>query len=196
MSSSSHGFEYATGAIHGRFQPFHSGHMRYLNMALERAHLVYIGITNPDAPHSTQYDSADPVRHLISHNPLTYDERAAIISMALHHLRDFSVASRVRIVRFDVNGDPALWQETIPREAVQFVVPHEPWDEEKAERFLSAGYQVEFLPTEVNRVTATLVRGLIRAGNASWRDHLPHGVAAQLQQSGLINRISLARTEQ
>ena len=34
--------------IHGRFQPFHNGHLEYLRGAAERSDEVWIGITNPD----------------------------------------------------------------------------------------------------------------------------------------------------
>ena len=34
--------------IHGRFQPFHNGHLEYLAGAAERSDEVFVGITNPD----------------------------------------------------------------------------------------------------------------------------------------------------
>ena len=34
--------------IHGRFQPFHKGHLEYLAGAAERSDEVFVGITNPD----------------------------------------------------------------------------------------------------------------------------------------------------
>ena len=38
----------ARGMIHGRFQPFHNGHLEYLRGAAERSEEVFVGITNPD----------------------------------------------------------------------------------------------------------------------------------------------------
>ena len=38
----------ARGMIHGRFQPFHLGHLEYLRGAAERCDEVFVGITNPD----------------------------------------------------------------------------------------------------------------------------------------------------
>ena len=34
--------------IHGRFQPFHNGHLEYLRGAAAQSGEVFVGITNPD----------------------------------------------------------------------------------------------------------------------------------------------------
>jgi cytidyltransferase-like protein len=36
------------GMIHGRFQPFHLGHLEYLRGAAGRCDEIIVGITNPD----------------------------------------------------------------------------------------------------------------------------------------------------
>ena len=36
------------GMIHGRFQPFHLGHLEYLQGAAAQSDEVWVGITNPD----------------------------------------------------------------------------------------------------------------------------------------------------
>jgi nicotinamide-nucleotide adenylyltransferase len=174
------------GAIHGRFQPFHRGHMRYLLLALARARVVYIGITNPDAPGAGHFEGTDPVRHQASHNPLSFEQRELLIQAALAHHHDEIPSSRVRVVPFDVSAEPSRWSATIPREAVQFVAAHEPWDHEKARRFASAGYSVEFLLTEEHRTTATEVRNLVRARSRQWRTLLPPGVADAMETAELV----------
>jgi len=57
--------------IHGRFQPFHLGHLEYLKGAAERSEAVFVGITNPD-PTRIREESSDPLRHLPESNPFTY----------------------------------------------------------------------------------------------------------------------------
>jgi cytidyltransferase-like protein len=37
-------------AVHGRFQPFHVGHLEYVMRAAELCDLLYIGVTNRDLP--------------------------------------------------------------------------------------------------------------------------------------------------
>lgn len=174
-------------AIHGRFQPFHSGHMRYLLLALAEADLVYIGITNPQAPALGRFEGSDPVRHDPLNNPLTLEQRTILIRAALlGHSPPISL-ERVRIVGFDVSADPDRWAQVIPLEAVQLVAPHEPWDHVKAQRFEAAGYEVRYLPTEEGRTTATFIRSLIRERNPLWRELLPPGTAAVLEASEMLD---------
>lgn len=174
------------GAIHGRFQPFHRGHMRYLLLALAQARVVYIGITNPDAPGTGRFEETDPVRHQASHNPLSFEQREMLIRAALanHHVE--IPPSRVHVVRFDINAEPCEWSSAIPLDAVHFVAAHEPWDHEKASRLVGAGYSVELVPTEEHRTTATEVRNLMRVGNPQWRTLLPPGVADALESAALL----------
>ena len=64
--------------IHGRFQPFHNGHLEYLRGAAARSDEVFVGITNPDPRASSQRPS-DPLRHLPESNPFTYVERLLMV---------------------------------------------------------------------------------------------------------------------
>ena len=64
--------------IHGRFQPFHNGHLEYLRGAAARSEAVFVGITNPD-PRRVKEEPSDPMRHLPESNPFTYTERLLMI---------------------------------------------------------------------------------------------------------------------
>lgn len=168
------------GAVHGRFQPFHRGHLRYVLLALDRAQMIYIAITNPDAPGYSLAETKDTVRHLPANNPFSYDERRVMILAGLES-HERGLGQRVKILPLDVSTDPSTWKAKVPLEAVQFVAPHEPWDIEKSRRFIQAGYQVEFLPVERDRITATEVRSRIRLGDPTWRVLVPSGVAKVLE---------------
>ena len=50
------------GMVHGRFQPFHVGHLEYALTALHRCEHLIVGITNPD-PSLVVAESTDPQRH-------------------------------------------------------------------------------------------------------------------------------------
>ena len=65
--------------IHGRFQPFHNGHLEYLRGAAERSDEVWIGITNPD-PERIKPEASDPLRHLPESNPFSYVERLLMVT--------------------------------------------------------------------------------------------------------------------
>ena len=58
----------ARGMVHGRFQPFHNGHLEYLNGAAVRCEEIFVGITNPD-PARVLPEESDPLRHLPESNP-------------------------------------------------------------------------------------------------------------------------------
>ena len=47
------------GMIHGRFQPFHNGHLEYMRGAAERSDELWVGITNPD-PARIMPEASDP----------------------------------------------------------------------------------------------------------------------------------------
>ncbi len=63
------------GMIHGRFQPFHLGHLEYLRLAAERSEMLIVGITNPDPGQIAEEETAQH-RHRDEANPYTYFERA------------------------------------------------------------------------------------------------------------------------
>ncbi len=66
------------GMIHGRFQPFHNGHLEYLRGAAALSDELFVGITNPD-PRRIKEEPSDPLRHLPESNPFTYVERLLMI---------------------------------------------------------------------------------------------------------------------
>ncbi|TMK95420.1 MAG: hypothetical protein E6G42_02925 [Actinobacteria bacterium] len=47
--------------VHGRFQPFHNGHLEYLRGAAARCDELFVGITNPD-PRRIKEEPSDPLR--------------------------------------------------------------------------------------------------------------------------------------
>src|SRR5438094_9573579 len=101
--------------IHGRFQPFHNGHLEYLRGAAERSDEVWIGITNPD-PERIKPEASDPLRHLPESNPFSYAERLLMVKAAADHL-GLEPAS-VHVISFPAN-EPGPCPAYVPR-----VPPH------------------------------------------------------------------------
>lgn len=194
MSSPNESDRRPLGAVHGRFQPFHNGHLGYLLEALDRFSTVIVGITNPFPSGSYRDEATDPHRHRPENNPYDLFERVDMIALSCSQLRT-PVLDRVRVVPFDVTGPRWLWPNTIPLGAVQVVVPHEPWDEEKARRFSDFGYSVEFLETTPDRLSATRVRSLIRAGDPSWESLVPAGTASVIGRPALLQRLQGAASQ-
>ncbi len=131
----------ARGMVHGRFQPFHNGHLEYLAGAARHCRELFVGITNPDPAHVLPEES-DPLRHLPESNPYTYVERMLMVRAAA---ADAGIgAERLHIVPFPVN-EPELWPVYVPAGVVQFIRLFSDWGGTKLERLREAGYEVVVL---------------------------------------------------
>ncbi len=115
--------------VHGRFQPFHNGHLEYLRAARDLCDTLIVGITNPD-PTVILEEPTSEHRHLPESNPYTYFER---LLMVREVLRDEGVPDeRWIIIPFPVNS-PDRWRYYLPMNAVHYLrvrdegVPDERW---------------------------------------------------------------------
>lgn len=159
--------------IHGRFQPFHNGHLEYMHLALERCDTLAIGITNPD-PGQIREEATSDHRHLAGSNPFTYFERQSMIRAML--LDEGVPLERAVIVPFPVNV-PELWRHYIPAGITQYIRIFSEWEQTKADRFAEHGYPVEVLsPGADKEMEATEVRRRISEGG-DWESLVPPAVA-------------------
>ena len=174
------------GMVHGRFQPFHNGHLRYTLEALARSEHLVIGITNPD-PSETQVEAADSERHKPESNPFTFFERQWMIRAALAE-EDVDL-SRVSIVPFPIHN-PERWEHYCPKETVQFIRIFSDWSKQKAERFQAAGWQVEILDPGVKKQdSGSTVRWCLCEGQG-WEYLVPRGVSVVLKEIGAQERLA------
>jgi nicotinamide-nucleotide adenylyltransferase len=169
---------YARGMIHGRFQPFHVGHLEYLQGAAERCDELFVGITNPD-PERIKPEASDPLRHLPESNPFTYVERLLMVKAAA---ADAGVAAeRLHVIPFPVN-EPGLWRAYVPEGVVQFIRLFSDWGGTKLERLRAAGYEVVVLDEGAEKeVSGADVRRALREGG-DWDRLVPPGVAAVIER--------------
>ncbi len=170
--------------IHGRFQPFHLGHLEYLKGAAARSDEVWVGITNPD-PTRVKPEQADPLRHLPESNPYTYAERLLMVKAAAAEIE-----VDVHVIPFPVN-EPELWPAYVPPDVTQFIRHFSDWGATKIERFRAAGYEVVILDEgAAKEISGADVRAAIRE-NGPWESLVPSGVARVLRESPreALNRI-------
>lgn len=167
------------GMIHGRYQPFHIGHLDYLVQALRCARKLIVGITNPDPGYVREVGS-DSHRHLADANPFSYYLRMRMIQNSI--LCDDELRARYRdvfVTPFPVNT-PEYWKYYVPSDAVQIMRILDPWDQEKQNLFRSYGFQVAIL--ESKRVTSgTEIRRDILSGETDWRTRVPLGALEVLE---------------
>src|SRR5919201_5995892 len=167
----------ARGMIHGRFQPFHNGHLEYLRGAATRCDEVFVGITNPD-PTRIKPEASDPLRHLPESNPYSYVERLLMVKAAALDL-GLDLA-RVHVIPFPVN-EPDLWPAYIPEDVVQFIRLFSEWGGTKLDRFREAGYEVVVLDEgSAKEISGADVRGALREGG-DWERLVPPGVVTVLK---------------
>jgi nicotinamide-nucleotide adenylyltransferase len=166
------------GMIHGRFQPFHNGHLEYLRGAAERSDEVWIGITNPD-PTRIRPEASDPLRHLPESNPFSYAERLLMAKAAAGDLGLDPAA--VHVIPFPVN-EPALWPAYVPPDVTQYLRLFSAWGGTKLERLRDAGYEVVILDEGADKeISGADVRLALREGG-DWESLVPPGVASVLRE--------------
>ncbi len=158
---------YEWGCVHGRFQPFHRGHLEYALLAKERCRHLLVGITNPDPTWITR-EAANAHRHAVEFNPFTYFERALMIRDSL--LGEGLEAREFVVTPFPIQ-EPELCRHYVPKGTIHFVRVYSGWEEEKVRRLKAQGFAVEVLGRgEEKAISGKEVRRLIRAGLA-W-EHL------------------------
>lgn len=151
------------GMVHGRFQPFHRGHLAYLLGAAARCDELYVGITNPD-PSRVRPDPLDPARHLPASNPFTYAERQLMVKAAVAEAG--LDLGRVHVIPFPVN-EPELWPAYVPAGVTHYIRIFSDWGRGKRERLEEAGYPVVVLDEgEAKDVSGADVRAALAAGDA------------------------------
>jgi nicotinamide-nucleotide adenylyltransferase len=156
--------------IHGRFQPFHNGHLEYLRGAAKRSDEIFVGITNPD-PERIKEEPTDPLRHLPESNPYSYVERLLMIEAVAKDER-----IDVHVIPFPVN-QPELWNAYVPARVTQYLRLFSEWGDTKLERLREAGYEVVVLDHGVEKqISGTEVRDALRSGD-DWEALVPAGVA-------------------
>jgi cytidyltransferase-like protein len=161
------------GMIHGRFQPFHNGHLEYLRAARPLCETLIVGITNPD-PTTILEDPASEHRHLPEANPYTFFERLLMV-------RDVIAAEGIKaddaiVIPFPVSS-PERWRYYLPPDVVHYVRVFSDWEQSKVDRLREHGYRVEVLHPGIEKaIEASEVRRRMATAE-DWRSLVPASVA-------------------
>lgn len=167
------------GSVHGRFQPFHNGHLDYVLQAFDRADFVWVGLTQVYQPKSDP--SCEESRERATSNPLTFRDRSDLVDAALAGAgigRD-----RFRITPFPIET-PERLQEFIPTGCMCFTTRVNDWNDVKIDRLNANGFPAAILsisvPDNMRVTSGTEIRRLIRADDPSWARFVPPAVAELL----------------
>lgn len=171
--------------IHGRFQPFHLGHVDYLKAALSRWQHILIGIAAP-TPVKLSFPGVEH-RNLPSSNPLTYVERTILIRQCC---RELGIPDqRIEFTPFPID-EPATLPHLLPKTVVCATTRLYDWNEEKIRRLSNEGYTVHVLEKcEKAPFDGNTIRLLIRKGDPSWKTMVTPAVADILESWRIRRRL-------
>lgn len=167
-------------SIHGRFQPFHNGHLSYFMKALEREDHIFIGITNCIPPSfGSEVNLRDGLHSGTDEaNPFTFFDRLQIVEAGV---RGAGVkADKFTIIPFPIELIQGLIPY-FPLSGVCYTTIKDEWNIKKIRLLQSIGYRVEVIEDiEDERnvyASGSQIRLWARNSNDKWREAIPNGSA-------------------
>lgn len=177
-----------TGAVQGRFQGLHMGHMEFLLEAKKRCDFLVVGITNYDIHSRFLSQEAGLGRFRPQSNPFTFYERMMMIRLSLQEagvpLEEFT------IVPFPIE-QPEKISQFVPEGVTFFQTVYDQWGQDKLETLRRLGYETEvmWVRREEDRFTSgTQVREHMAAGEP-WEELVPPAAARFIRENGLDLRL-------
>ena len=177
------------GVVHGRFQPFHIGHLEYVMAAEKLCSFLYIGLANPD-PSLTKAHPSNISRAKEKSNPFTYYERAAMVKDTLLH-EGFN-QSNFEIVPFPINY-PNYIRYYVPLDATFFITIFDEWGRAKRDILQhELGVSVIVLeegPYETKKASGSIIRKLMDS-NGNWQQFVPKKVEEYIDSNNCLDRMT------
>lgn len=178
------------GYFHGRFQPFHRGHLTVVKYALERHRLVAIGISNPfrtppvlpDCFSDLATESLLIARSEES-NPWPYWARLLMIHEGLHS-EGLSLERILFLPNLSSTG-LEIDETRFPKHLTTvYICPKGEHNRAIRDRYLKHGWELVEVPPNVNETGSGSIREkMIRGEN--WEAHVPSGTASVIKALGL-----------
>jgi nicotinamide mononucleotide adenylyltransferase len=178
--------KYSEGSAHGRFQPLHNEHLRYLLAAKKLCKFLWIGITQYDV-YSLSFSPKDPHRQEYKNNPLTYFERLQMIKNAF--LQNSVKNDEFAFIPFPIENPDSL-PGFLPPSIPIFTTINDKWNEDKINILESKGYKVIILwEDRTKKINGITIRNLIRLGDESWKQMVPLATIDTIEKHNIRDRI-------
>lgn len=172
------------GSAHGRFQPFHNEHLKYVLAAKDKCEFLWIGITKYDL--DLEVSPLGRERERPENNPLTYFERVSIIREAL---TEAGISRQsFGFIPFPIEH-PAKLKQFLATSVLCFTTICEEWNREKIRVLENQGYKVEVLWEREKKVTGRGIREQILAGSKGWQKDVPSATARAVERLDLATRL-------
>lgn len=177
---------YKEGSVHGRFQPLHNGHLKYILTAKERCDFLWVGITQYNI-RALLESPQDPHRQEQVHNPLTFHERMEMITQAL-------LDNGLSIHEFDIVPFPIETPDCLPdfllTSVPVFTTINDQWNRHKIKVLEDIGYEVIVLWEDlIKDINGIKIRELISLGDESWKEKVPSATIQVIEKYCIANRI-------
>ena len=159
------------GSVHGRFQPFHNDHLEYILEAKKRCKFLWIGITKHDLIEQNKYLNSSHRNGAYS-NPYKYGDRVRMIRASL--LSNGVEQDEFEFTPFPIDT-PDLMKNFLPTSVHCYTTIREKWNITKINILKELGYTVEVLWEDYSpkKVSGSVIRELIMAGNDQWEAFVP-----------------------
>ena len=169
----------ANGIVHGRFQPPHNGHIRYILSALDKAEHLVIGICTPrictpEEALATGYPCTAEL------NPFSYSDRKEMITAALSELG----VPREKYSFVDFPSDYTGIGNIVSKDTVFLMSMSGESDMKKREYLETLGFTVDTViavPEDESIEKGSLVRAGLTAGTHSWEPLVPKSISEFLK---------------
>ncbi|MHB8793255.1 MAG: adenylyltransferase/cytidyltransferase family protein [Thermoleophilia bacterium] len=180
--------KYKYGQVHGRFQPFHNGHLEYIIAAKQRCDFLWVGITQINirelAGSNVDIHRAEP-----GNNPLTFFERLCLIRDVLSD-KGFE-DNEFMIAPFPIEY-PEILLDYLSTDIPIFTTIYDKWNEHKIELLNKAGYHTEILwKRDFKEIQGTVIRKSIYEGKLDWKDSVPDLVKIFIERNNIQERLKL-----
>lgn len=165
---------------HGRFQPFHFGHLKVVELALSENEVLVIGISNPLRlpPESYEFMNDDAKKSLLiardpNNNPWPYWARLLIIRQGLLSY-GIDMSRIIFIPNINNTGLPVdeiqfpKWMSTI------YICPKDNHNKSRMKHYIENGWKVRNVPLADHNIGSGNIRALIR-NKGDWQRYVLPG---------------------
>ena len=173
-------------SVHGRFQPLHLDHLKYIIEAKKRCDFLYIGITQYNISILTDTPK-DHHRQEPKNNPLTYFERVQIIKNALIDKK--VKPNEFTCIPFPIDT-PEYLNNFIPNTIPVFTTIYEEWNRHKILLLEKFGYKVVVLyEGDIKKYEGIKIRKQILENNEEWKKSVPKATINAVKEYNIQKRL-------
>ena len=168
------------GSVHGRFQPFHNGHLEYVLAAQKQSDFLWIGITKFDIE-ATELSPLGRIREKPENNPLTFYQRVTMIESAL--IENGVQRDEFAFIPFPIEKPIKLGQ-FLPTSVPCFTTVYEEWNREKISVLESFGHKVIVLwERQRKEISGGQIRSDMITRGTRWKEMVPNATVTSMSKS-------------